>query len=113
VDAKEFSSEFMATKKYIESKYFCDGFKTKCGGQQCAMKQGLKVYAAKYISKTCPVLDSFKCKAGAGGGNGAGLSNWATYQYNTCDGSLRCSEKCDSGKQCTCKYGATTFCAGC
>jgi hypothetical protein len=114
VDASYGSPEFMATKNYIEGKSFCDGSKTKCGGQQCALQEGLKVYAAKDVSKTCPVLGGFKCKAGDGGMGGAGLSNWATYRFNTCDDrKLLCSEKCDSGKQCTCKYGAGAFCSGC
>jgi hypothetical protein len=115
IDAPTTSSEYNKTKTYIQSSKFCNGFKTTCGGQQCAMQQGLAVYPATIIDRQCPLLGTFQCKAGAGKGKGAGLSNWATYQYERCDRivSLECSEKCDSGKACGCEYGASTFCAKC
>jgi hypothetical protein len=113
VDAPLGSDAYGSTEKHIQSTAFCDGFKTKFGGQQCAMKQGLQVYHVSSIHTTCPVLGEFQCRAGAGGGKGAGLSNWATYQYNSCESILHGSEKCDSGKTCGCEFGANVFCASC
>jgi hypothetical protein len=113
INAPQFSIEYSKTEAYIKGPAFCNGFKTTCGGQQCAMQQGLAVYPASRIDRQCPILGTFQCKAGAGNGRGAGLSNWATYQYNTCAGDVDCSEKCDSGKACDCEFGASTFCAKC
>lgn len=113
IDAQPNSIKYITTKAYIKSPAFCNGFKTKCGGQQCAMQQGLVVYPAVSIDRQCPIMGGFQCKAGAGNGKGAGLSNWATYQYNTCAVDVECSEKCDSSKVCDCEFGAGTFCAKC
>ena len=115
VEAEETSAEYLAAKKYIESSSFCNGFKTTCGGQQCAQSQGLVVYPVSKADPVCPKIGGFKCKAGNSLGNtiGAGLSNWNTYKV--CPGAtkttLSCDVKCESGK-CGCKF-ATDMCDKC
>ena len=116
VEADYMSEEYHAAVDYIEGPAFCDGFKTQCGGQQCGLEQGLTVYPIGRMDQKCPVLYHFQCKAGAAGGKGAGLSNWATYHLSDCVGekSLDCSEKCDDdegSRKCGCTYG--DFCKHC
>jgi len=117
VDAMDGSPEYSAAKDYILYGDFCGGFKTECGGQQCAQKQGLEVYPASSADDSCPVIGGFQCKGGAAKGKPAGLSNFATYRLQlkgdcSAAGYPQCSYKCDSGT-CSCGGYATSFCYDC
>lgn len=108
------SALYTNTYNFLMSPEFCDS-KTPCD-QQCAMAQGMKVYHKSEMPAGAIGSSSFKCKAGAGGGAPAALSNWNTYMVNApivrtdCPmGEPKCGTKCE-GTGCECTFGS--FCGG-